>query len=266
MKYHSSNKMAWEEAYANRKSGWGDDLTARLRSEPHPFLEKALLEELAACDLKGKTIAQFCCNNGRELLSLYKQGAECGVGFDIAENMVFAANEAAKQLQYNCSFIATDILDIGDAYHQRFDVLFITIGAITWFEDLNAFFAQAARCLKTGGRLVIHEAHPLTGMLAMKGDGNFDPAAPANLVNSYFKPDPWIETNGMGYLSDPAKEYQETFYSYSHPFDKILSAILQSGLQLRKIKEFERDISGSFVHLSDKGIPLSYLLVAHKES
>jgi predicted RNA methylase len=75
-------------------------------------LEKALVEELINFDLKGKTIAQFCCNNGRELLSLYKMGAVYGVGFDIAENQISFANMTAKKLQMNCTFIATDILNI----------------------------------------------------------------------------------------------------------------------------------------------------------
>jgi outer membrane protein W len=62
-------------------------------------LEKALVEELINFDLKGKTIAQFCCNNERELLSLYKMGAVYGVGFDIAENQISFANMTAKKLQ-----------------------------------------------------------------------------------------------------------------------------------------------------------------------
>ena len=46
-----------------------------------------------------KTIGQFCCNNGRELLSLVKCGrAKKGIGFDIAENQVAFANEKAKEL------------------------------------------------------------------------------------------------------------------------------------------------------------------------
>ncbi|MCB7062323.1 hypothetical protein [Enterocloster citroniae] len=49
MRYYQKNKVAWED--------------------------------------KGKTISQFCCNNGRELFSLIQLGAKDGVDFDIAENL-----------------------------------------------------------------------------------------------------------------------------------------------------------------------------------
>lgn len=264
MNFNKSNKMAWEEAFDNRKDGWGEDIYKKIQSDGYPFLERALIDEMNNFDLNGKTIAQFCCNNGRELLSLFKMGAERGVGFDIAENMVSFANMTAKKLKMNCSFVATDILEIDKSYSKAFDYIFITIGAITWFDDLNAFFQKVSDCLKDGGYLIINEMHPITNMLAMNGEENFDIASPNKLVNSYFKCDPWIENNGMSYMSDASKEYKETFYSYSHTLADILNAIVKSNMQIKKLKEFEHDISGSFSELSYKGIPLSYILVANK--
>ncbi|WP_242841795.1 hypothetical protein [Clostridium beijerinckii] len=43
-----------------------------------------------------------------------KFGAKQGVGFDIAENMVFFANETAKKAKTKCLFVATNILDIDE--------------------------------------------------------------------------------------------------------------------------------------------------------
>ncbi|MHB1485559.1 MAG: class I SAM-dependent methyltransferase [Saccharofermentanales bacterium] len=264
MNYNESNKTAWEEAYDNRKDGWGEDIVAQIRNERYPFLRKELLDELAGFDFKGKTIAQFCCNNGRELFSLFKMGAECGVGFDIAENMVSFANSTAKELQMNCSFVATDIFNIDSAYYGAFDYILITIGALTWFEDLKAFFNKTASCLKDGGYLVINEKHPVTDMLAMEGEENFDASLPDKLINSYFRQEPWIESNGMGYMSDSSKDYKKTFYSYSHTFADIMNAIIDNGMQIRKLKEFDFDISSSFCNLDHKGIPLSYILISQK--
>ena len=264
MNLNKLNKLAWEEAFDNRKSGWGEDIYDKIRNEGYPFLEEALIEELINFDLKGKAIAQFCCNNGRELLSLFKMGAEYGVGFDIAENMISTANMTAKRLKMNCTFVVTDILDIDNSYYETFDYIFITIGAITWFEDLKAFFNKVSSCLKDGGYLIINEMHPVTGMLAMKGEDNFDEFLPNKLVNSYFKCDPWIENNGISYMSDSSKEYKKTFYSYSHTFADILNAIIESNMIIKKLKEFEYDISGSFSELDNKGIPLSYILVGNK--
>ncbi len=165
MVYINSNKEAWEEAFENRSEGWGEDIVYRLKTEKLPFIAKDLADELVDYDFDNKTVAQFCCNNGRELLSIMKLGASSGIGFDIAENMVDFANKSAKELNFNCSFIATDILEIEESYYNSFDYIFVTIGALTWFQDLSMFFRKVSLCLKQSGKLFINEVHPITNML-----------------------------------------------------------------------------------------------------
>jgi len=264
MNHHQSNKLAWEEAFDNRKEGWSERVYEKFRNEEHPFLEPVLVEELQHFDLRGKKIAQFCCNNGRELLSLCKMGAESGVGFDIAENMISFANKAAETLHMNCSFVAADILEIDSIYYETFDYIFVTVGAITWFQDLNAFFGQVSRCLKDGGCLIINEIHPFANMLAIDGEEGYDAAAQNKAVHSYFKDDPWVETDRMPYMSDRSKQYQQTFYSYSHTFASIINAMIQNGLRMIKLQEYDDDASDSFAPVSHQGIPLSYILIAVK--
>lgn len=264
MNYHSSNKKAWEEAYEYRIEGWGEDIIEKINNESCPFLEKSLINELSGYDFKDKSIAQFCCNNGRELMSLYKMGAAMGVGFDIAENMISFANDAAKKLNINCSFVATDIFDIDSRYHEAFDYIFITVGAITWFKDLNTFFSKVVACLKSDGYLIMQEIHPVTGMLAFDGEDNYDATSPNKMVNSYFKDDPWVENNGMAYMSDMTKEYKEVFHSYSHTLGHIITSISDCGMRIRKLTESESDITGSFNAIEYSGIPMSYILIAQK--
>ena len=87
MDYILTNKEAWEEAFDKRSEGWGEDIPDRIKSGIFPFFEKEMVDVLKRYDLKDKTVAQFCSNNGRELLSLVKNSrAKEGFGFDIAEN------------------------------------------------------------------------------------------------------------------------------------------------------------------------------------
>ena len=264
MNYISSNKEAWEEAFENRSEGWGEDIVHRIKNEEAPFIEKVLADELKNYSFADKTIAQFCCNNGRELFSIMKFGASCGYGFDIAENMVSFANNTAKELGVNCTFIATDILNIGEQYHNKFDFIFITIGALTWFQDLSEFFRVVSLCLKQGGMLIINEMHPVSNMLGVSGEENFVEEVPEKIVNSYFRKDPWIENSGMGYMTGKLYD-SKTFYSYSHTFSHILNSICQNGMRTEKLCEFDYDISGMFAQLNNKGIPLSYILVCRKD-
>jgi SAM-dependent methyltransferase len=262
MNYIAKNKEAWEEAF-ERATAWGNDIEERLAKEEYPFIEKVLVDELSNYDFSDKKIAQFCCNNGRELLSIMKFGADSGVGFDIAENMVAFANQTAQNLGINCSFVATNILEIDQKYYNSFDYIFITIGALTWFEDLLPFFRKVSQCLKEGGRLIINECHPVTNMLGANGEEQYDQETPNILIYSYFKDDAWIENDGMGYMNGENYE-SKTFYSYSHTFTEIINAICQNGMSINKLMEFDYDISEMFSNLNNRGIPLSYILISQK--
>ncbi len=264
IKEHEDNKKAWEEAFDKKKDEFGSDIIRRCQNEVFPFLQPEFVKVLSNYDLKGKSIAHFCCNNGRELLSLMQAEPLYGVGFDIAQNMMDFANKCAKELSYNCEFIQSDILAIDSKYDNSFDVAVITIGALTWFKDLRAFFGVVSRTLKRDGLVFISESHPFTNMLAMPGEDDYDKHNPTNIANSYFKQDPWIEVGAIAYISDTNQQFTQTFTSYSHTLSSILNSMIQSNLQILTFNECEKDITGSFSDVSNQGYPLSYVLVAKK--
>lgn len=260
MDYFRENKAAWEEAFEHRHPGWGDTNHERLRREHLPFFCPDMVKELEALDLHGKNVAQFCCNNGRELLSLMQLGAESGTGFDIAENILAqAADTAEKAGITNCRFVACNILDIPKQYHRSFDLVLFTAGAITWFEDLGPLFQKAFACLKPGGLLLLHDFHPVMNMLATPGEPAFDQRHPDRIAYSYFRREPWIENEGMGYMSQqyPSK----TFTSFSHTLSAIVNAVSGAGLRIVKMNEYDYDVGLTEVY-DKKGFPLSFLLLA----
>lgn len=263
MNYFEGNKEAWEEAFEHRHPGWGETNDERLRNEQLPFFCPDIARELEALDFKGKDIAQFCCNNGRELLSLMQLGAKSGTGFDIAENIVAQARQTAQKAGIeNCSFEACNILDIPQEYQGRFDFVLFTIGAITWFEDLQPLFAKVADCLKPGGMLFLHDFHPVMNMLPMPGEPEFDESQLNRIAYSYFRKEPWIENEGMGYLSEQYDS--KTFTSFSHPMADIINGVSGAGLRVRRLKEYDYDVGLSDAY-DHKGFPLSFLLTAEKD-
>lgn len=262
MSYIDDNKKAWEEAFEHRHPGWGDSNFERLLSEDLPFFNDDVKQELRSIDFKGKTVGQFCCNNGRELLSLMQLGPARGVGFDIAENIIEQALETAERAAIkNCEFVACDILQISPAYEGLFDFIFFTIGAITWFRDINALFRKVERCLKPGGKLLINDFHPLMNALPMPGEPDFDPAHPDRFAYSYFRQEPWIENEGMSYMSESYDS--KTFTSFSHTMGALITAISKAPLRIVKLTEYGYDVGLSDVY-DNSGLPLSYLLIAEK--
>ncbi len=264
-KYIEGNKAAWEEAFDNRDASWGADIEARIQKEDYPFFNEDTKGVLKKIDTAGMVVGQFCCNNGRELLSLVKCGrAKRGVGFDIAENQVSFANEKAKALRLPCTFEAVNIYDIDDRYREQFDLVIITIGALCWFADLNRFFAVVAKCMKPNAVIVINEQHPNTGMLAQEGEDLFDPEHRTESRYSYFGQE-WTSNGGMYYMTQ--KSYRsKTFTDYNHPMSEIITGMCANGMVVTGLQEFDYDIGAGFSALDHSGYPLSMLIQGQKVS
>jgi len=263
--YIETNKAAWEEAFDHRKPNWGDENHIRLKSERYAFFDSDMKDEVAGINLEGKDIAQFCCNNGRELLSLVlDSGAASGTGFDIAENILSQAIQTAEKAGItNCEFVNCNILDIPESYYNRFDFILFTIGALCWFQDLTLLFEKVGKCLKNGGKLLVNDGHPAVNMLMDTDDDLFDPNNLNRFVHSYFRKEPWIGNNGMCYMS---VEYEsKTFTDFSYTFSDVINALSMNGIKVVKLNEYDYDIGmiGSSIY-DGKGIPLSYILLAEK--
>ncbi|MCL2076892.1 MAG: class I SAM-dependent methyltransferase [Oscillospiraceae bacterium] len=265
MDYIKSNKAAWEEAFDHRRTGWSNHNDLHLKKEKFAFFDSDLKKILESIDFKGKTVAQFCCNDGRELLSLMDGGATHGVGFDIAENMIEYAIETAEKADItNCSFHACDILKIPENYYNQFDFIFFTIGGIIWFEDLSLLFEKVSKCLKDGGMLLINDFHPIVNMLALPGEPEYQPDNLNRVAHSYFNRTPWVSNSGMEYMST-LKE-SKTFTSYRHKMSDIINALIKNGFSIANFEEYDYDIMLETKVYEGIGFPLSYTLIAEKRS
>ena len=262
MSYIKGNKNAWEQAFEMRQGDYAKDITTALKNEANPFLDANFYTVLKSHDFKDKTIAQFCTNNGRELLQLSRLNIKQSIGFELAANMVEYANSIAQAMQLPATFIQTDILEINDTYASMFDYGLITVGALCWFKDLNAFFKQIFKTLKPHATLFIHESHPFGLMLAAQSEESFNPKNPKQLVYDYFGNIEWQE-NSMGYMTDK-KTSEAVFTSFSHTLSDIFEALINQGFNMRYFKEYDYCVANLFTHLDHQGIPLSMIISAEK--
>jgi len=262
MDYIKTNKAAWEEAFDMRKPAWGDDNHLLLKSEKLAFFHEDMKKELESLDLQGKKAAHFCCNNGRELLSLTDLDISEGVGFDFAENIIRQAKETAIKADItNCEFVCCNILDIPADYHNSFDFIFFTIGSTIWFEDLTLLLKKVEECLKVGGVLLINELHPFINMLALPGDENYDPQAITSLKNPYFISEPWVDNEGMEYMS--IDYVSKPFTCFGPTVSDYINAIASNKMTMIKFNEYDYDIGLTDV-FDDKKLPLSFIIIAQK--
>jgi len=259
--YVKNNKKAWEMSFEHRTAAFDRRTEEGLAEHPEGFFSDPLKQALTRVVRPDARLAQLCSNNGRETIASLALGFGETVGFDIAENMVAYGNLLAKQMGKNACFYSADVLSLTEEVAGTFDAILVTVGALTWFEDLGTFFETARRLLKPGGTLLIEDMHPFVNMLATTDETPFDPNHPNTPVYDYFVKRPWGDVDSMTYMTEDAYQTKD-FTSFAHTMGDIVSACAAAGLSVVRLTEFPTDRSDSFGHLDHAGLPLTYLLEA----
>jgi SAM-dependent methyltransferase len=263
-KYTEANRDAWNEATHVHQKHRGGSLKEKFREKGFSTLDETITAMLKDIGLKDKHVAQVFCNNGRELLSIINLGAASGVGFDISDEAIKEADELKNISGLKAEFVRTDIFDIDKIYFNKFELVYISIGGLTWVQDLDAAFGKIIGLLKPGGHLVIYDQHPFYFMLALDDEDGYDPAHPDKPVYSYFKTEPWSSTSGIDYVGK-TKYKAKVNYSFTHKFADIITTVAQKGIVIKELYEYPHDLTEALDDLAEKKIiPLSYLLIGKK--
>ncbi len=262
--FTQANREAWNETAPIHAVQNLQDLLEHFRVSGYSCLHKPFeVERLQALKLEGKAVAQLCCNNGRELISvknLFNAG-RC-VGFDISDRFIEQAKSLNAAANQDVEFVRVNVLEIPESFTAQFDLVYITIGALGWLPDLQVFLSTISRLLKPGGHVLIYEMHPILDMFEGDGDAKQNPL---ELKHSYFRTAPYIETGGLDYYG--GKSYQsKTMYWFHYKISDLIGGLIQNGLQITAFDEFDFDISNTFARLEALEIkpPMCYLLEARK--
>lgn len=256
-KYTEANRKAW-----NQVGPIHEDIKKEAKKaflEPgYSCLDETVAKALREAGIEGKDVAQVCCNDGVETLSLKNLGAASCTGFDISDEAIQAAERLAEQSGIACEFVRTDIYEIPEKYNTKFDIVYISVGALVWFPDLKGFFDVVSRLLREGGALIVYEMHPVLNMMDEEADD-------FRIKHSYFIDGPRVYDDGLTYLGNDNYDSSPT-YNFDPTLSQMINATISAGLNLRRFDEFDHDQSALFEHLEDSNIkiPMSYLLIAKK--
>ncbi len=260
MNYHDANRLAWNASEPYHREAVFEKVLHELKTPGLSCLDEYELATFKQLGVEGKQIAQLCCNNGRELMSLVKLGAARGVGFDISDTFIRQGKELSEKSGILCELQACDVADIGPEFREQFDIVYVSVGAVGWFQDLTPFFGKVSELLKPNGHLFVYEQHPFQEMLDLKASVE----AP-RLTCDYFKSDPYRDTGGLDYYSGKFYDSPPAYW-FVHTFSTILQTIIDQGMTITQVEEFEHDISNNWPELAaaELKIPLCFQLVAKK--
>lgn len=255
-KYIDANKQAWEEAFDYHEKAkakeWLDKFSFKDYTSFSEF-DRKIYDRL---DLRGKTIVQAPCNNGREVISFLNLGAEYGVGFDISEKNIAFANKLKKVSNSNANFYSGDVYDINKDYFNKFNLGIISIGSLNWMPDLKRYLQVYKNLLEVNGELFIFEMHPITVAFPYSFKENQE----VIFEDSYFNRSPYKSNQSLDYYGQTDYESKDK-YEFQHTMSDIIQSAVELGFQIIEFEEHPHDIGGGHEYLEEKKVlPLSYHL------
>jgi len=158
------------------------------------------------------------------------------VGVDLVpENISYAKKLAADVGVTNASFIESDIMDFMDKHNEKYDVVFVSEGAVGWLPDMAKWGQTIRHLLKDDGFVYIFEGHPFMLMFdeSKLNDGVTEIKYP------YFKKDPDVDNSIGGYASE-VKEGVETFF-WMYKVSDVLNSLISAGLHVEFFHEFQEN-------------------------
>jgi SAM-dependent methyltransferase len=234
--------IGWDEARAANLANWNERVALHeqaygLEAYDDPgHLSEVVRHDLAALarfvpggSVRGLEVCHLQCHIGTDTLSLARAGATV-TGVDFSAEALAAAGRLARRLGLDATWVLSDALDARAAVDGDFDLVYTSIGAICWLDDLDRWAAQIAGLLRPGGLFYIRDGHPALYALD-------EHAEDLRIRYRYFpngRAQQWDEETT--YVGEGTLSASRT-YEWPHPLSEIVNAVIGAGLQLVRLDE-----------------------------
>ncbi len=181
--------------------------------------------ELAELDVRGKNLLHLQCHFGQDTLSWAREGAASVTGLDLSPKAIAAATSIASELKLDdrANFVCGNVLDARALVQGEFELVYSSYGVLCWLPDLTAWANTIASCLKPGGLFFLAEFHPIKALM----DG-YD----------YFHTGK-ADVEQEGSYTENSREAENTMVSWSHDLGEVVSALINAGLVIESLREYD---------------------------
>lgn len=262
-----ANRANWNERVPIHVASEFYDVEGWLREASGPSAE----ESNALGDVEGKTLVHLQCHFGMDTLRWARAGAVV-TGLDFSPAAIEQATLLAARagLSERSTFVCSNVYDAGQTLEGRhYDVVYVSLGSLCWLPDVHAWAAIVAGLLRPGGRLYLHDVHPLAATL--DDDGHC-------IEFDYFsEPDKALAFDFDRTYTDGATLHSTKTFEWIHSLGDIVGGLLANGLALESLQEHEWTEFQQFPWLGrttldryiipegSTRIPLSFTIVARQE-
>jgi SAM-dependent methyltransferase len=216
----------------------------------------------------GLDVLHLQCHIGFDAISLARRGARV-VGADFSPASLEKARALARRCEINVEFVEADATKLPVELHNRFDLVYATLGVISWIDDLGAWMRSAAAALRGGGKLLLVDIHPVYEMVASADPLRFDFPYAHDRPRAFDEPGSYA-----GADLDVAATASVVF---GHSLAEVVNAALGAGLRIQRLDEYldsEFDPRGDILPREGDGryrlrvdgelLPVLFALVAAK--
>ena len=222
-------------------------------------------------EVVGLDVVHLQCHFGLDTLALANAGARV-TGVDFSAAAIVEARSLATRagLADRARFVEADVLQAASVLQpERFDLVYVSLGALCWLPSVTRWASQVAQLLRPGGRLYLHDGHPLAWALA---DDDL------RMEHSYFEEaKPFVDDVDVTYTDGEGRLANTRAYEWNHSIGEIVTAVLDHGLRVVMLREHDWTVWRRFPWLIETAdhrwetppdrlrIPLTFTLVATRE-
>lgn len=198
-------------------------------------------------DVRGKSVLHLQCNAGQDTLSIANMGGVV-TGVDISDEAIDFARKLSADSRVPATFHRADIYDwLEEAARgeERWDIVYCSYGAIIWLGDLDTWAKGIFGVLKTGGRFVTVEFHPIEMMFETDYSHRYPYSTHGKSITwddgvgdyvAFFgeKDSPYGYDEGVTNFQNPHAAHE-----FAWGIGEIVTALLNAGLTLESLTEYD---------------------------
>ncbi len=238
----AANRRNWDERVGVHVDSRFYDVDAWLDEQRGPRARE--LDALG--DVSGMDLVHLQCHFGLDTLAWARVGARV-TGLDFSPEAVATARTIASRagLSDLAEFVCADVLDASVALGRRsFDVVYVSLGALCWLPSVDRWASQVAALLRPGGRLYLHDGHPLAWALSDEG---------LVIEHDYFEADaPFVDDSDSTYTDTSRPLLNARTYEWNHGLGETVTALIDHGLRIDRLEEHSWDVHQRFPWLVEQ--------------
>jgi 2-polyprenyl-3-methyl-5-hydroxy-6-metoxy-1,4-benzoquinol methylase len=245
------NASAWNQHAYDAwvlRHGTPQEMAERIQKAPH--LRLATLSKYLG-NLQGKKVINLLGSHGSKALAMGLLGAAITI-VDISLENAHYAREVALALNVPLRYLVVDVLQLpAEERTQSYDLLFMELGILHYFVDLEPLAQLVTQLLRPGGRLIVQDFHPITTkLITSKGKKH-------RVSGNYFDKSLTVTNVAFSkHLPTNTTTVPHQVYLRHWTLGEIVTAFAGAGLRIQRLDEEPNS------KIDDIGLPKTFTLVA----